>query len=104
MYGSGFKPLKGSGIRWIDHKIDVHRAFKQLCGDYQKFKCVCNSCRQVKEALEAKVLLRAAFFTDILAEAKRLSLITQEKNFKVIKMLNAVHELRESVKKDKKKQ
>ena len=58
---------------------------------------------KLKKLVEAKVLLRAAFFTDILAEAKRLSLITQEKNFKVIKMLNAVHELRESVKKDKRK-
>ena len=66
-----------------------------------------STCATVEGKLklvEAKVLLRAAFFTDILAEAKRLSLTTQEKNFKVIKMLNAVHELRESVKIDKRKQ
>ena len=45
---------------------------------------------KLKKLVNAKVLLLAVFFTDVLAEAKRFSLITQEKNNNVIKMLNAV--------------
>ena len=60
------------------------RAFKQLCGDYQKFTSTCTVEGKLKKLLDAKVLLRAAFFTDVLTEAKRFSLVTQEKNINVI--------------------
>ena len=40
--------------------------------------------------VDAKVLLRSAFFTDVLAEAKRFSLVTQENNVNIIKVLDAV--------------
>ena len=45
---------------------------------------------KLKKLVDVKVLLQAAVFTDILADAKRFSLITQEKNINLIKMLDAV--------------
>ena len=63
---------------------------------------------KLKKLVDAKVLLRAAFFTDVLTEAKRFSLITQEKNINVIKMLNAVETTKSNyerqLKKGKRKQ
>ena len=43
-----------------------------------------------KKLADAKVLLRSAFFTDVLSEAKKFSLLTQEKNVNVTQLLNAV--------------
>ena len=45
---------------------------------------------KLKKLVDAKVLLRSAFFADILTEAKKISLLTQEKNVNVVKLLNAV--------------
>ena len=45
---------------------------------------------KLKKLVGAKVILRSAFFTDILAEAKKFNLLTQEKNVHVIKSLNVV--------------
>ena len=38
----------------------------------------------------AFTLLRSAFFTDVSAEVKKFSLLTQEKNINVTQLLNAV--------------
>ena len=63
---------------------------------------------KLKKLVDTKVLLRAAFFTDVLADVKRFSLITQEKNINVIKMLNAVETTKSNcerqLKKNKRKQ
>ena len=40
--------------------------------------------------MDAKVPLRSAFFTDVLTEAKKCSLLTQKKNVNIIELLNAV--------------
>ena len=40
--------------------------------------------------MDAKVPLRSAFFTDVLTEAKKFSLLTQKKNVNIIELLNAV--------------
>ena len=45
---------------------------------------------KLKKLVDAKVLLRAAFFTEVLAEAMKFNFLTQEKNVNVIKLLNAV--------------
>ena len=45
---------------------------------------------KLKKLVDAKILLCSAFFRDVLAEAKKFSLLTQEKNVNVIKLLNAV--------------
>ena len=40
--------------------------------------------------INAKFLLRCALFTDVLAEAKHFSLITQEQNINIIRILDSV--------------
>lgn len=45
---------------------------------------------KLNKFLDAKVLLRSAFFTDVLAEAKQFSLVSQKKNINMIKMLESV--------------
>ena len=40
--------------------------------------------------INAKFLLRCALFTDVLAEAKHFSLITQEQNIDIIRILDSV--------------
>ena len=63
---------------------------------------------KLKKLLDAKVILRAVFFTDVLTETKRFSLITQEKNINVIKILNGVETTESNykrfLKKNKRKQ
>ena len=101
MYGSGVKPSKGFGTRWIDHKIRAMGRVIEKFGLYVKHlnsyaattknSTTCKSVeRKLKKLVDAKLLLRAVFFTDALPEAQRFSLITPEKNINVIKMLNAV--------------
>ena len=101
MHGSCAKPLKGSETRWINHKIRVMERVIEKFGLYVEHlnsyvATTKNSTvhatveGKLKKLAGAKVLLRAASFTDVLVEAKRFSLITQEKKINVIKMLNAV--------------
>ena len=100
-YGSGVKLLKGSVAKWINYEICAMLHVIEKFGLYVQHL---NSCLvttknsivratvegKLKKLVDAKVLLQAAVFTDILADAKRFSLITQEKNINLIKMLDAV--------------
>ena len=101
MYGEGVKPLKGVGTRWIDHKIRAMGRLVEKFGLYvQHLRDIIPTTKNSKDRatlqgkltklVNAPVLMRSAFFTDVLAEAKRFSMITQEKNINVIKMLDAV--------------
>ena len=85
MYGSGVKPLKGSGTRWIDHNIrSMGGVIKKLWLYIEPLNsCVATTKNSTARAtvegklrkfVDAKVLLRAAFFRGVLAEAKRFSL------------------------------
>ena len=57
----------------------------------------------LSQLIDAKVLLQCAFFTDILAEAQRFSLITQEKNVNVVKILDAVESTKSNYERLRKK-
>ena len=119
MYDSCVKVLKGSARRWFDYKIHAMERVIEKFGFYVQHlnSCVATAKNsnaratvegKLKKLVDAKVLLRAAFFTDVLSEAKRFSLITQEKNINVIKMLNAVETTKSNyerqLKKGKRKQ
>lgn len=101
MYGGGVKPVKSSGTRWIDHKVRAMGRVVEKFGLYvQHLKENIPTIKSSKDRatvqgklsklVDAKVLLRSAFFTDVLAEAKRFSLVSQKKDINVIKMLNSV--------------
>ena len=100
MYGSGVKPLKGGGIRWIDHKLEAVGRLLEKFGLYVgHLKDSTSSAKntaasatlqgKLKKLVDAKGLPRSTFFTDVLAEAKKFGLLTQEKNVNVT-MKNAV--------------
>ena len=100
MYGAGVRPLKGIGTRWIDHKIRAMGRLIEKFGLYVRhLKDVVSTTVSSKDRstvqgklnmlVDAKVLIRSAFFADVLAEAKRFSLVTQE-NVNIIKVLDAV--------------
>ena len=48
--------------------------------------------------INAKFLLRCALFTDVLAEAKHFSLITQEQNIDIIRILDSVENTKHNYK------
>ena len=94
MYGSGVKPVKASGIRWIDHRV---RAMQNLVDKYGLYtshlqNVIADTTKQTDRALlqgkfnkliDAKVLLHGAFFIDILTEAKNFSRTTQRSDIKL---------------------
>ena len=58
----------------------------------KEFCCPRNPAGKTEKAggRQINVFLHSAFFRDVLAEAKKFSLLTQEKNVNVIKLWNAV--------------
>ena len=87
MYGSGVKPLKVGGTRWIDHKLQAIRKLLEKLGLYVgHFKDSTSSAKnsaalatmqgKLKKLVDARILLLSAFFNDILTEAKKFSLLT----------------------------
>ena len=102
MYSAGVWPLKATGTRWIDHKIAAMGRVIEKFGLYTQHlqhsvdtakKSQDRATLQGKFAklINAKFLLRCALlFTDVLAEAKHFSLITQEQNIDIIRILDSV--------------
>ena len=101
MYSEGVKPLKGVGTRWIDHRVRAMGRLVEKFGLYvQHLRDIIPTTKNSKDRatlqgklnklVNAPVLMRSAFFTDVLAEAKRFSMVTQEKDINIIKMLDAV--------------
>ena len=91
MYVSSVTPLKGGGTIWINHKL---QAMGRLLGKFglymEHFKDSMSLAKnsatratvqgKLKKLVDAKVLLCFAFLTGVLAEGKKFSLLTQEKN------------------------
>ena len=93
MYGGGVKPVKSNGTRWIDHKVRAMGRVVEKFGLYvQHLKGNIPTIKssndratvqgKLNKLVDAKVLLRSAFLTDVLAEAKRFSLISQKKDIR----------------------
>lgn len=49
---------------------------------------------KLNNLVKTKVLLWLTFFQDVLAEEKRFSIVTQEKNINVIRMLDALETIK----------
>ena len=101
MYSTNARPLKATGTRWIDHKIAAMGHVIEKIGLYrqhlQRFidtakKSQDRTALQGKftKLINAKFLLRCALFTDVLAEVKHFSLITQEHYIDIIRILDSV--------------
>ena len=90
MYGCGVKPAQyGSVIKFVPFVLYV----QPLKGTIPTIKSSNDQATvqgKLNKLVDAKVLLRSAFLSDVLTEAKRFSLIFQKKDIKVIKMLNAI--------------
>ena len=85
MCGSGVKSLKGSGTRWIDHNIrSMGDVIKKLWLYVEHLNSYVTTTKnstaratvegKLRKFVDPKVLLPAAFFRVVLAEAKRFSL------------------------------
>ena len=101
MYGSGIKPVKSTGTRWIGHKLRAMERLVEKFGLYtQHLENVLESIRSSKDKailqgkfnklIDSKVLLRSAFFLDILTEAKKFSLVTQKNDINIINVIDCV--------------
>ena len=99
MYGSGIKPVKSTGTRWIDHKLRAMERLVEKFGLYtQHLENVLESIRSSKDKailqgkfnklIDSKVLLRSAFFLDILTEAKKFSLVKQKNDINIINVVD----------------
>ena len=101
MCGSGIKPVKSSGTRWIDHKLRAMERLVEKFGLYtQHLENVIESTRNSKDKavlqgkfnklVDSKVLLRSALFLDILTEAKKFSLVTQKTDINIVNVVDCV--------------
>ena len=105
MYSVGVRPLKATGTRWTDHKIAaMGRVIEKfgLCTQHlqhsidtaKKSQDCATLQAEFTKLINAKFLLRCALFTNVLAEAKHFSLITQEQNIDIICILDSVKNTR----------
>ena len=89
MYSAGVRPLKATAKRWIDHKVAAMGRVIEKFGLYtQHLQHSIDTAKKSQDRvtlqgkftklINTKSLLRCALFTDVLAEAKHFSLITQE--------------------------
>ena len=101
MYSAGVQPLKATGTRRIDHKsAAMGRVIEKFCLYTQHSRHSINTAKKSQDRttlqgkftklINARFLLRCALFTDVLAEAKHFSLITQEQNIDIIPILDSV--------------
>ena len=109
MYSAGVPPLKAIGTRWIDHKIAAMGRINEKFGLYtqhsqhsvdiaKKSQDRTTLQGEFTKLINAKFLLRCALFTDVLAEAKHFSLITQEQNIDIIRILDSVENTKHNYK------
>ena len=82
-------------IKRIDGKITgkvwfVRGALERFYVFGKEFSCPWDPAVKAEKNFTAFTLLRSAFFTDVSAEVKKFSLLTQEKNVNVTQLLNAV--------------
>ena len=109
MYSAGVRTLKATGTRWIAHKIAAMGCVIEKFGLYTQHlqhsidtAKKSQDCARLQEKftklINAKSLLRCALFTDVLAEAKHFSLITQEQNIDIIHILDSVENTKHNYK------
>ena len=100
MYSAGVRSLKATGTGWIDHKIAVMgRVIEKFSLYTQHLQHSINTAKKSQDRttlqgtftklINTKFLLRCALFTDVLGEAKHFSLITQEQNIDIIRLLDS---------------
>ena len=92
--------MKATVTRWIDHKIAAMGRIIEKFGLYTNLQHAINAAKKSQDRttlqgkftklFNAKFLLRCALFSDVLAEAKHFSLITQEQNIDIIHILDSV--------------
>ena len=94
-YGNNIRPVTSTGTRWIDHHIQAMEKLVNKFGLYMQHiqNIITDTTKQLDRAklqgkfnklTESKVILRAAFLLDILAEAKIFSLCTQKADNNII--------------------
>ena len=109
MYSAGVRTLKATGTRWIDLKIaTVGRVIDKfdLCTQHLQHSIDTAKKSQDRTTLQGKFtklinvnfLLRCGLFTDVLAEAKHFSLITQDQNIDIIHILDSVENTKHNYK------
>ena len=98
---AALRPEKSSGTRWIDHKMRAMAKLNDKFGMYVSHleNVIADTSKQVDRAklqgkynklVDASVLLRSAFLSDLLLPAKSLSLISQKSDVDIIQVVNAV--------------
>ena len=98
---NSFRPEKASGTRWIDHKMRATGKLSDKFGVYiahlgniiadTSKQCDCATLQaKHNKLIEANVLLRSAFLSDLLLPAKALSPSTQKENTDIITIANLV--------------
>ena len=99
MYSARVWPLKATDTSWIDHKIAAIGCAIEKFGIYiQHFQHSIDTAkksldqatlqRKFTKLINAKFLLQCVLFTDVLAEAKHFSLIPQEQNIYIVRILH----------------
>ena len=94
-YGNNIRPVKSTGTRWIDHRIQVMEKLVNKFGLYTQHiqNIIADTTKQpdcaelqgkFNKLIESKIILKAAFLLDILAEARILSLCTQKADTNII--------------------
>ena len=97
----GVQPLKATGTRRIDHKIAAighviekfglyTQNLQHSIGTAKKSQDCATLQGKFTKLINAKFLLQCVFFTDVLAEAKHFSLITQKQNIDMMHILDSV--------------
>ena len=103
MYTSVIRLVKGTGTRWIDHKLRTMNHLIEKFGFYcVHLNDIISTTTNSKEKttlegkfnklVDAKVLLLYALFTDILSEEKKFSLVTQKSDIDIIGILDFYQE------------
>ena len=91
IYTSGVRQVKATGTRWIDHKLwamDIH--LNDIISTTTNTKEKATLEGKFNKLVDPKVLLHCALFTDIIAEGKKFSLITQKSDINIIDILDLV--------------
>ena len=101
MYTSTVRKVKATGTRWIDYKLQAMdrliEKFGLSCVHLNDIISTTTSSKEkatlkgkFNKLADAKLLLCCALFTDILAEAKKICLITQKSDIKIIDIFDLV--------------
>ena len=107
MYGSGVKPIRATGTRWIDHKLRAMQRTIDKFGLYTQHlqniiadtSKVCDRATiqgKFNKLIDSKVLLRIAFLTDVLSPAKIFSLATQRRDVDIIQIVDDIESTKSS--------